>query len=122
MGQKKEYTYVEWLELPQHIKDWSVKISKWDARPYHPEDYVGYAEELLKKACNNQVIANALFERVVALFQNYKCHTEFCYSFLDFWHYVMGKSIINESLEAYRRGDYMTSEELLEQTRKRLNK
>ena len=42
------------------------------------------------------------------------------YSFLDFWQYIVGKSIISASLEAYRRGDYMTSEELLEQTRKRL--
>jgi len=117
---KKEYTYDEWLNLSREIKDWTTRISRWDNRPYHPEDYVGYAEELLKKANNNQVIAWALFERVRCLSDNAKCHTDGMYSFLDFWQYIVGKSIINESLEAYRRGDYMTSEELLEQTRKRL--
>jgi hypothetical protein len=58
---KKEYTYDEWLNLSREIKDWTTRISRWDNRPYHPEDYVGYAEELLKKANNNQVIAWALF-------------------------------------------------------------
>lgn len=121
MKRKKEYTYEEYSKLPSEIQAWCIRISGMDGRPSHPEDYVVFAEELLKRANNNQVLANVLFSQVCCLHDNHNCHTAGMYSFLDFWDYIIRRSIIsNASLEAYRRGDYMTSEELLEQTRKRL--
>lgn len=92
MTQKKNYTYGEFESLPNHIKRWASKISVWDDRPAHPEDYINMAYKILDKASGNQCIAEILFARVITLFNNPKCHTDFTYSFLDFFDYVLGRS------------------------------
>lgn len=103
---KKNYTYEEFQQMPDLIKFWAKKISEEDGRPAHPEDYVGYANLLINKADSNcpqrfktsadytnKLIdeENRLFEMIIALDKHTPCHRDWCYSFLDWFDYVVGR-------------------------------
>lgn len=102
----KEYTYEEFNNMPELVKYWAKKISEKDGRPAHPEDYVSCAIILINKAENdlpqkfktaeeytdkvyNEI--NRLFEIIIALRKHTPCHRDFCYSFLDWFDYVVGR-------------------------------
>ena len=88
---KKDYTYEEFQQMPELVKYWAKKISEEDGRPAHPEDYVGYANLLINKAVSTNDLEDRLFEMVVALDKHTPCHRDWCYSFLDWFDYVVGR-------------------------------
>ena len=99
-------TYEEFAQQPELVQFWAKKISEEDGRPAHPEDYVVYANKLMDKSdknCPQRFKTSAdyankmfdeesrLFEMVVALDNHRPCHRDFCYSFLDWFDYVIGR-------------------------------
>ena len=91
---KNQYGYEEYSLTSPKIKNWADKISKADGRPNHPEDYVDYAVKLVNKSKNIKHaedfdMENRLFEMIIALDKHFPCHRDYCYSFLDWFNYIV---------------------------------
>ena len=95
--EKRDYTYEEYLELPEHVGFWASRISKEDLRPFHPEDYVYLAYRLINKAKGksekyNFIEENRLFAMVMLLFEHTECHNDSYYTFLNWFDYVIERN------------------------------
>jgi hypothetical protein len=66
----------------EQFKRWTERIAEADSRPWHPEDYKEQA---------NQIMAmpdpEASWQRITANRENTAMHTDFRYSFLDWFEY-----------------------------------
>ena len=69
----------------EEIIYWSKKIAEADYRSAHPEDYEKKANELLLKKRSAIII----FGRIIALTKGIDCSTSDCFSFENFWNYIM---------------------------------